>query len=236
MFKTGKTDNALFERTDPRTLFVLLLLAAVALFTLESWPQALFLLLILCVYACYEAWSVLIYVLAALCLYGLNYLLMHVWGASGVRIIGLFAAIALRMCPSAMLGSLIIQIPTGRVMALLYRWRVPPGLRVAIVTALRFMPDAKQQFRDVRAALKIRHLPLSLAHPLRSFEYLMVPVIHKSLKLAAEMSAAIITKGIEADCPKSSYHKMAFGKIDLLWLLSGSGIVVWGLLNKWGVC
>ena len=57
-----------------------------------------------------------------------------------------------------------------------------------------------------------------LRHPLNTLEYAIVPMVFRSLKIADELSASAIVRGIESPCKKQSYYvsKIGFGDVLLI--------------------
>ncbi len=205
-----------YYESDPRVLFILMFFASLSVVVLKGEFQLYFLLIMFLVYFIYERFNVLKYFLIACSLYGVSFLVYMYLSHTGFRFIGMFSMIGFRLLPVMMVSSLLFNIPTGSLMAFLYRCHIPLSVRLGVVVALRFFPDAKQQIKYVRNAIKIRHLSLSLLHPIRSFEYLIVPIMHKSLKIATEMSASIMTKGIEFDGIKTSFHVFQYKPLDYM--------------------
>ena len=71
---------------------------------------------------------------------------------------------------------------------------------------------------------------LSIVRPIHSVEIYLVPMIYKAFETGEILSCALITKGIEYDCKKTSYEDLSFTWKDYSIILVGFvflGITIW---------
>ena len=61
---------------------------------------------------------------------------------------------------------------------------------------------------------------LTLIHPIRTMEFVFVPMLFKSLKTAEELSCAALVKGFENTGHKTSYFDVRFRVVDVVVLLT----------------
>lgn len=108
------------------------------------------------------------------------------------------------------------------------------------------VPSAKKKFsiRDIMtiAAMMVicfmkirgflRSVPTVLRHPLNTLEYAIVPMVFRSLKIADELSASAIVRGIESPYKKQSYYVSRISPLDAFLMLvsTAAGIVCCVLL------
>ena len=116
--------------------------------------------------------------------------------------------------PSPMLFTFLIElIPVF--MAVYLVSQAPSSVRLTVIVILRFVPTVASEFSDVLDAMKTRGLLLSplqvVLHPLNTFEYVVVPMVFRSLKIADELAASSVVRGIESPYKKEGYYlnKMA---------------------------
>ena len=66
-----------------------------------------------------------------------------------------------------------------------------------------------------------------MKHPLRTFEYLLVPQLFRCVSLSAELTAAGLTKGIATKEKRTSYFDNRFHGVDyVMFAIGGVGMVV----------
>ncbi|EBU1141563.1 hypothetical protein CSK00_24460 [Salmonella enterica] len=81
---------------------------------------------------------------------------------------------------------------------------------IPVIISLRYFPEINKSFGNITNAIKIRKLKTGLLHPVNTFKYISVPMIHKSLNIASEMAEAITVKGIEYNKERTCYHNLRF--------------------------
>lgn len=112
---------------------------------------------------------------------------------------------------------LLVQAPSGKLMASLRQLPIPSPVLLAVIVILRFMPTMLSELADVRDAMRTRGFLRSpahvLAHPLATLEFGVVPMVFRSLTIADELASSCIVRGIESPCAKQSYyaHGMRIG-------------------------
>ena len=136
----------------------------------------------------------------------------------------------------AMPAYLLFRIPSGKLTASLRKLPIPAKAMLVLVVMLRFAPTIILEFGEVREAMKIRgflrSVPTVLRHPLNTLEYAIVPMVFRSLKIADELSASAIVRGIESPYKKQSYYVSRISPLDAFLMLvsTAAGIVCCVLL------
>ena len=125
--------------------------------------------------------------------------------------IAMFAFVAVCVNPKQLLHSLESH------------W-MPKRLTLPLVVTLRFLPSVVEEFRLIRYGARIRGLGPNfgrmLRHPLRTLEYSLIPLVLRALTIGDDLARSAAARGINAPGPKSSYHRIRFGRLDLLMLLA----------------
>lgn len=95
---------------------------------------------------------------------------------------------------------LIATTQTAELTVSLRKMHVPQGVTVALAVLFRFFPTVSEQFRAIKGAMRLKGIPLTFAnfftHPLRTFEYGIVPLMSSSLKIGTELSCAALCRGL----------------------------------------
>lgn len=162
---------------------------------------------------------------------------LQVWAeASGqgvLLMVALLSFITLRMLPVFMAAVALAAAPVGQLVAALRRWRMPMGILAALAVGARFVPVVKLEYEAIRMSARLRGLsvasPRNWLRPLAAFEYAIVPLLMRSLKIADELAAAATTKGIDYPGRKSSLYPVAWRRRDSIVLMLYIGWLCAGL-------
>lgn len=117
-------------------------------------------------------------------------------------ILSVFVVNFRKMFPCIM--GVLFLIKTTRVseaIATMNKMKLPKAITVTFAVTLRYFPVLGEECRNVRAAMKIRQLTLSnlgfAKGIVKKIECYFVPILISATKIAENLSAAAITRGIE---------------------------------------
>ena len=130
-----------------------------------------------------------------------------------------------------MAAYLTFHIPSGKLIAVFQKCAMPRTALLILVVIIRFIPTISEETRAIWEAMRVRGFVGSGAkiflHPLKTMEYAVVPLIFRSIKVADELAAASIVRGIEKPGKKESYYSISISKTDVVILvISGCLLVV----------
>ena len=104
---------------------------------------------------------------------------------------------------------------------------IPTRIMLVLIVMLRFAPTVLHEFGEVREAMKIRGFLKSvgnvLRHPMDTLEYAIVPMVFRSLKIADELAASAIVRGIESPYKKESYYVSRIAALDCFLIVVSVG-------------
>ena len=140
-------------------------------------------------------------------------------------VIGVFSFIVQRIIPFMLLGTVIQkQKNISEITTALERMHLPKGIILSIAVMFRYFPSIKDDLFIIIDAMKLKGLYTSkraaLIHPIRTMEFVLVPMLFKSLKTAEELSCAALVKGIENTGHKTSYFDVRLRAVDIVFLLT----------------
>lgn len=132
--------------------------------------------------------------------------------------LAMLASIVRRMMMPAFVAMPLAKAPTGVLLASLSKLRLPRPATVSLAVVFRFMPTVAGEYRAIRMAQKFRGIGVSawslLAHPARSYETILVPLLIRTTRIADELSASAMLRGA-ADAGKvTSFRPVRFGGRD----------------------
>lgn len=138
--------------------------------------------------------------------------------------IGMIAFILQRIIPFLMLGTAIKkQKNLSEITTALAKCRCPKGILLSIAVMFRHFTSLKDDFVTIVEAMKLKGIDTSwkgmLLHPLRMLEYILVPMLFRSLGTAEEFSCAALVKGIEHQADRSTYFDVKIRKRDVLFFV-----------------
>ena len=209
-----------YFRPDPRTWLLLCLLgiASILLVHSEIGGLCLFLGCLLTHLLTGKANKILPYMLYYIVFYGI--------GWAGVRLLDSNVAFSV----SSMLSSIgivgrKILIPlsfatalageaTGSLMAALQAMRFPKAVGIAASVVLRFFPTISGEYRAIRSSQRFRGIEVGVVHTLThlpsTVEYILIPLILRTTKVAEELSASMTVRGVRFSGETISYRPIHF--------------------------
>jgi len=153
------------------------------------------------------------------------YLKLPVFHSAFFSVIGILAFIVQRIIPFMLLGTVIKkQKNISEITMALERMRLPRGIILSIAVMFRYFPSIKDDFFIIIDSMKLKGLYTSkcsaMLHPIRTMEFIIVPMLFKSLRTAEELSCAALVKGIENTGKKTSYFDVKLRPIDAVFSLA----------------
>ncbi|MGX7112697.1 energy-coupling factor transporter transmembrane component T [Gemella cuniculi] len=136
--------------------------------------------------------------------------------------------------PCIVLASLLVfEYNSSEILSALQLLKLPKIFIIGLTVALRYISTFGKEFRLIKESMYIRGVKVSIKHPLRSFEYLLVPQLYRCLNLSSELTCAGLTKGIDAPHKRTSFYSQKFSFADymiILFLILGYGLIIGGVL------
>jgi energy-coupling factor transport system permease protein len=128
---------------------------------------------------------------------------------------------------------LLLTVQPGELAATLYRARFPRWLTTPLVVMVRFFPQAGQEFRAVLEAIALRGIPVGPAawvlHPLRTVEYLLVPMLASCSRIADDLAASALVRGLGSACRPTPLGAVRLGWRDAVAGVALAAVVVLAL-------
>ena len=225
----GEKKQRRIDRIDGRTVLLLTLCACLVTFlTTSFWGHGIFtfcIFLILCWFGLYKQ--------ALGCF--VVYLVAIVWLMIETKYpisipSPLLLSMIYKLLLPAMPAYLLAKIPSGKLTASLRKMPIPTRIMLVLIVMLRFAPTVLHEFGEVREAMKIRGFLKSvgnvLRHPMDTLEYAIVPMVFRSLKIADELAASAIVRGIESPYKKESYYVSRIAALDYFLIVVSVGAAV----------
>ena len=108
--------------------------------------------------------------------------------------------------------------PTGSLMAALQAMRFPKAVGIAASVVLRFFPTISGEYRAIRSSQRFRGIGVGVVHTLThlpsTVEYILIPLILRTTKVAEELSASMTVRGVRFSGETISYRPIHFSRKD----------------------
>ena len=111
-----------------------------------------------------------------------------IWIAAGVMfillnsfyikssVLGMMINMTVYFTPCILIAVLIVtDYNSSEILSALQRLHLPKIFIIGLTITIRYIPTFRREFRIIKQAMHIRGVEFSVKHPLRTFEYLLVP-------------------------------------------------------------
>lgn len=101
--------------------------------------------------------------------------------------------------------------------------RFPNAVAIPFIVILRYMPTLREDYGYLKDSLKIRGIRTSgiqfFVHPIQSLEFMIVPILFRSVRVAEELSTSVLLRGMENYKDRTNIYPLKFTKIDAVYTL-----------------
>ncbi|MCH1981692.1 energy-coupling factor transporter transmembrane protein EcfT [Ruminococcus sp. OA3] len=108
----------------------------------------------------------------------------------------------------------LAQEPTGSLMAAFQKLRLPKTMGIATAILLRFFPTISGEYQAIRSSQRFRGIGAgvfrTLIHLPSTVEYILIPLILRTTKVAEELSASMTVRGVRFSGETVSYRAIRF--------------------------
>lgn len=120
----------------------------------------------------------------------------------------------------------------------------PKGAIITLAVVFRYLPTVSDEIRSIKNTMKLRGIGLTfkniILHPIKTGEYAIVPLIIRSMKIADELAASAMTRGLDLETKRTSYREIRlrlkdFVAAGIVVIAVIGGIAVNSILQKGGI-
>lgn len=134
-----------------------------------------------------------------------------------------FAYFVLRILPMAAMTVIMTKTMTSaQLVGACQKIGIHKNLIIPLAVALRFLPCLSREVGYIRDAMKMRGIYSGFTgivrSPIKSLEYVTVPLLIRCVKITDELSISAIVRGIEYPGKRSMMNELQFGVGDLVYL------------------
>lgn len=152
-------------------------------------------------------------------------------------IVYMFVMYVRKLLPCFMLGSFLIRTTkVSAFLAAIGRLRLPKGFTVALTVTLRYFPTMAEEWGFIKDAMSLRGISVSplglLSYPVRTMEYVYVPMLVSASRISDEITQAAVTRGIDHMQERTCLQEVGFSAWDALLAVVYSGMVFLVVFNN----
>lgn len=145
-----------------------------------------------------------------------------------VPFFGITLTLVVKAFPIYITGWLVFRsLPMGEVMAAMQKLHVPGTLLVVLIVVYRYVPTLVGEIRVIRSGARLRHARPAwkrwARHPVAQCEHLVVPVLMRTGRIADELAAVAVCKGLDPDTRRTALVGPRIQPVDVA--LAGSCVV-----------
>lgn len=133
---------------------------------------------------------------------------------------------------------LTVRSQMDEMLFVLDRMHISKTISIPLMVVYRYVPTILQELHCIDESLKMRGRN-DLRHPLRMLNEHMVPLLARSEKIAEELSAASLCKGLSTERTRTSCTNVHISASDVMYLLGmiavSAGLLLFDRYSKGGV-
>lgn len=132
-------------------------------------------------------------------------------------------SLVLNMLPGAMMGSFALSTTDmGEIIATMKKMKIPDQLIIPISVMARFFYTVRIDYSQIRQAMYLNGLVgiKMFLHPLKLFEYRVVPLLMCLTKTSDEVVISAITRGLEVGAKRSSMYEPKLSLFDYILIIT----------------
>lgn len=207
---------------DPRTkLFLLIILVVFTIITPSLAEEIAMLLIVSALVILHrEVKKCFTFLVGYTVLRGILYGCIYLPGTLA-SVLMIICSMMCKMLPTVMYVFCILL--TTRISSLITAMQhlgIPQKITITLAAALRFIPTAFEELKNIRDAMKMRGINITLKNLLTRpgpvFEGAVIPLMLRSATIAEELSVSSITRGLDSDRKRTSIESLHFGLPDII--------------------
>ncbi len=138
-------------------------------------------------------------------------------------ILMMICAVLCKMLPAVMFAfCVLLKTKISSLITGMQRMKIPQKITITLAAALRFIPTALEENRNIRDAMKLRGIQAGpknlITRPGLVLEGAIIPLMLRSAVIAEELSASSVTRGLDSGRKRTSIEELRFRPIDWLCL------------------
>lgn len=151
-------------------------------------------------------------------------------------IISISVTVIGRMFPGVIMGYYLVSTTTvSEFIASMERIHITQKIVIPFAVMFRFFPTVIEESNSIKEAMRIRGISLAGGNLMGLLEYRLVPLMMSIVKIADELSAASLTRGLGSPDKRTNICKIGFSILDwFLLILSITCFITFFIIKRGG--
>ena len=229
---SGSSKNVIFD-PDPRAKLAMLLAVNIIMISggaagveliLRAVCAALPFLLLLSIRH-YRA-AVIYFVLMGTAVYCEGFVLPYTHGATSILLM-IPCGILTRFTAGYMMCWYCVKsVSVSEFVTAMEKMHTPYFITIPLSVMFRYFPTLGEEYSSIHDAMKMREIGQSVKNPLIYIEYVLVPIMMSTVRIADELSAASLTKGLSAGGRRTHICEVKIGAADWLLIIGSFAMII----------
>ena len=112
------------------------------------------------------------------------------------------------------------RLKVGDFVTAIENMHMPKGITITMAVTFRYMPTVRQEFCYIKNTMRLRGIGFNFKNviicPLKTIEYSIVPLVIRCFTIADELAASAMTRGLDLETKRVSYHEVKIKTSDVL--------------------
>lgn len=161
--------------------------------------------------------------LYSLSVFGMELIHGRLSGGWSSLVFAIFGIIRI-MLPILLSFKLVVKTTTiSEFMSAFQKMRLSSKIIIPFAVMFRFIPTVSETWVNIRRAMAFRGISLNvfgvLRHPMRSLEYILIPMLFSATSVMEELAAAALARGLDSERKRSSLLEVRMTAFDYFCLL-----------------
>ena len=155
-----------------------------------------------------------------------HFVLPHLSGTANLIVMILCGVIS-RFVPGYMMGWYTVRSTSvSEFITAMERMHMPYFITIPMTVMFRYFPTLGEEYNSIHDAMKMREIGQSIKNPFTYIEYVLVPIMMSTVRIADELSAASLTKGLCAGGRRTHICQISIRFYDWLLMLGALAMIV----------
>ena len=89
-------------------------------------------------------------------------------------------------------------------------------ITIPLSVMFRYFPTVAEEYKAIHDAMKMREIGRGVKNPFTYIEYVLVPIMMSTVRIADELSAASLTKGLSGNTKRTHVCEISIRFIDVI--------------------
>lgn len=106
------------------------------------------------------------------------------------------------------------------------RMHFPNVITIPMSVMFRYFPTLKEDYSSIRDAMKMREIGIKVKNPFTYIEFVLVPIMMSTVRIANDLSAASLTKGLGVNRTRTHICRIGMRFIDYVLITAMAAMLI----------